>query len=674
MQTRLNLKYRPDIDGLRAIAILAVIVFHVFPLWLPGGFVGVDIFFVISGYLITSLILKGLNDGSFSFTDFYVRRIKRIFPALILVLAACYALGWFVLIGIEYARLGQHIVAGAGFFSNLLLASEAGYFDVAAYKKPLLHLWSLGVEEQFYIVWPLFVWLIWTRGINILNTFIFLAVLSFILTIGGVASSDAAFFLPHTRFWELLIGSVLAYLHVFKKQQFVEWLERVIFTVKRRPLRAQRLMMINEFLAVAGVLLIAIALYAIDAKKVFPGWWTLLPTVAAFLIIAAGPTAWINKRVLGSELFVNIGLISYPLYLWHWPVLFFARLFEGEDLSPEALTIALVASFALAWLTYTLVEKPIRFGSRPKVLAAATVATIIIVASIGLHAEKHGGYVSRHKPVNEVMHAMLDIDFSPRETRYMGVSAGIVGDDSEKRKVAFLGDSNMAQYYTRIKHLIETRQATGVQALFLVKMGCPPIPEIKSRKNDCDVFWDSALRVREDETVDTVVLAALWTRYFNEEFYLRSLGENEPLRTTSPSGKKAFLGIHGLVSDLIRRGKKVYLILEIPVGSAFAPKNLLQKGWDRLNWLPAIENPPREAVEAYRGAVAESLRTIAAQTGAVIIDPVDYLCDASTCPIFIEDTKPMHSDKDHLRASFVRERVTYLDRTLGISSLSAAAK
>lgn len=667
-----GLVYRSDIDGLRAIAILAVITFHVFPGWLPGGFVGVDIFFVISGYLITSLILKGLDQGNFSFVNFYMRRVKRIFPALILVMAACYALGWFVLTGIEYARLGHHMVAGATFVSNLLLASEVGYFDDAAEKKPLLHLWSLGVEEQFYIVWPLLVWFFWKRGINIVSAILFLIVLSFVLTISS-ENPDVAFFLPHTRFWELLVGGILAYLHVFRKQQFTNALIRMVFSASRSQSPKQRLAVLNEILAFGGTILVIVSLYTIDEKMIFPGWWALLPTGATFLLIAAGPDALINKRILGSNLLVNIGLISYPLYLWHWPALFFARLFEGEELPAETVAVTLMASFVLAWLTYTFVERPIRFGARRKTVAAVTVAMMVIVGGFGLHVQNNGGYIFRHKPLNAVLEAVADADFPQPESKYYDVTALFVGNQSS-RKVAFLGDSNMAQYYPRIKHLIETDKEVDLQALFLVKMGCPPIPEVRSKKNGCDTFWDSALRVKEDATVETVVLTALWTRYFNENFYLRSLGENKPLRPIGESSEKAFLMLEKFMRDVTKTGKKVFLVLEIPVGPAFAPKNLLQKGWNRLRWLPTVDNPSRETIEAYRDAVASRLKSIAARAGATVIDPLDFLCDTQTCPVFIEEGKPMHSDKDHLRASFVRDRLTYLDQTLGVALAPSRTK
>ena len=177
------LTYRPDIDGLRAFAVIAVVTYHAFPALLPGGFVGVDVFFVISGFLISSILYSNLEAGRFSMLDFYGRRIRRIFPALILVMSACYALGWFVLLPDEYAQLGKHIAGGAGFVQNFVLWSESGYFDNAAETKPLLHLWSLGIEEQFYIVWPILLWIAYRLRLNLLSMTILIAVISFVLNI-----------------------------------------------------------------------------------------------------------------------------------------------------------------------------------------------------------------------------------------------------------------------------------------------------------------------------------------------------------------------------------------------------------------------------------------------------------------------------------------------------------
>lgn len=211
-----HISYRPDIDGLRAFAIIAVLLFHAFPLIIPGGFVGVDVFFVISGYLISSIIFRELNEGRFSFSGFYQRRIKRIFPALILVLAACYLFGWFALMASEFKMLGKHIISSIGFVQNIVLYKESGYFDTASELKPLLHLWSLGVEEQFYFLFPLIAWAMWRYRKWALPLLVIAAVLSFGADVQKLKTDpSAAFYLPQYRFWEILVGSVLAYVAVF---------------------------------------------------------------------------------------------------------------------------------------------------------------------------------------------------------------------------------------------------------------------------------------------------------------------------------------------------------------------------------------------------------------------------------------------------------------------------
>jgi peptidoglycan/LPS O-acetylase OafA/YrhL len=203
--------YRPDVDGLRAIAVLSVVIFHAFPTLLTGGFVGVDVFFVISGYLISSIIVKNLESGDLGFVEFYSRRIRRIFPVLILVLLVCLLVGWQVLMADEYAQLGLHIAAGAGFVSNFVLWAESGYFDTASDAKPLLHLWSLGIEEQFYIVWPLLMWSVHKAKIRFGLMVGLVLLVSFAWNVGTVGAQPvSAFYMPYSRVWELVIGALLA--------------------------------------------------------------------------------------------------------------------------------------------------------------------------------------------------------------------------------------------------------------------------------------------------------------------------------------------------------------------------------------------------------------------------------------------------------------------------------
>ena len=300
-------KYRADIDGLRAIAVLSVVTFHAFPNLLKGGFIGVDIFFVISGFLISTIIFSSLEKNSFSFVEFYSRRIKRIFPALLLVLIACYILGWFVLLPDEYKQLGKHIAGGAGFVSNLVFWQESGYFDNAAETKPLLHLWSLGIEEQFYLIWPLLLWIAWKQRLNLLTITIILVIVSFILNINKVDGDPiTAFYSPQSRFWELLAGSILAYITLYNQNLFATtrqkfdiaidvWIGPILYAQVPEKNGGTR----RNLQSLLGATLIIIGIIVITKEKPFPGWWALLPTIGTVLIISAGSQAWLNRAVLG---------------------------------------------------------------------------------------------------------------------------------------------------------------------------------------------------------------------------------------------------------------------------------------------------------------------------------------------------------------------------------------
>jgi peptidoglycan/LPS O-acetylase OafA/YrhL len=315
-------KYRADIDGLRALAVLSVVGFHAFPSAIKSGFIGVDVFFVISGFLISTIIFENLERNSFSFLEFYARRIRRIFPALILVLLACYSFGWIALFTDEFKQLGKHIAGGAGFVSNLILRNESGYFDNAAATKPLLHLWSLGIEEQFYVIWPPLLWLAWRLRLNLLTTLIALAAFSFGLNIGKVSNDTvAAFYTPQARFWELMVGSLLAYIHL-EPSAFAELKEQSTYflaLVAPKPMAAATYVGIRNCLSALGITLIAISAAVITGNRQFPGWWALMPTLGAGFVISGGQQAWLNRKVLSCRALVWLGLISYPLYLWHWP-------------------------------------------------------------------------------------------------------------------------------------------------------------------------------------------------------------------------------------------------------------------------------------------------------------------------------------------------------------------
>lgn len=400
-------KYRPDIDGLRAVAVLSVVAFHAFPAWMKGGFIGVDVFFVISGFLISTIIFENLDSGAFSFSEFYSRRIRRIFPALIVVLMFSLAFGWLLLLPEELNQLGKHILAGAGFVSNFVLWSEAGYFDNSAETKPLLHLWSLGIEEQFYIIWPFVLWFAWKHKFNLLTLTLIVALVSFSLNLKGVKQdSVATFYSPQTRFWELLSGSILAWLKIYKNKSFVSsklWIASWFAKVIHRDAVEEGGKALSNVLSFIGSMLLAYGFWRITKDVSFPGIWAVIPVLGSILIIIAGPRAWINRRILSNKIVVWFGLISFPLYLWHWPILSFARVIESEVPSRTIRLLLLLLSILLAWLTVKFVEKPFRYGdAKVKLKLVILSGSVLVLAGIGYISSK-SDFAESHSYENKLI-------------------------------------------------------------------------------------------------------------------------------------------------------------------------------------------------------------------------------------------------------------------------------
>ena len=384
--------YRAEIDGLRAFAVLSVVLYHAFPARLTGGFTGVDVFFVISGYLITAHIFTSLDEGKFSFLDFFQRRIRRIFPALILVMVSSLIFGWFALISEEFQQLGQHVASGAAFIVNFILVGESGYFDTAADTKPMLHLWSLAVEEQFYLIWPVVLWLAWRRHFSLIWITVMIAVASFYFNLRFVESNPTeTFFWPFGRFWEMLSGSVLAWLMLYKRDVIDRAKIRVDTCIARMvPLSFERgkIAFTENAMALGGFALLIYGFVEINSNAPFPSTWALVPVCGAILIIAAGATAWSNRIFMMNPVAVWFGLISYPLYLWHWPILSFLQIVESGEL-PHRNTriIAVVLAIFLAWLTVRFVEKPLRFGRRNvhlKVVGLTGAMIFVGMAGLGI--------------------------------------------------------------------------------------------------------------------------------------------------------------------------------------------------------------------------------------------------------------------------------------------------
>jgi peptidoglycan/LPS O-acetylase OafA/YrhL len=497
MPSALPDRYRPDIDGLRAIAVLLVVLFHAFPDAMPGGFIGVDVFFVISGFLITGIIARELDLGRFSLLGFYTRRIRRIFPALLVVLCAVLVLGWLWMLPQAYTRLSADVVASAAFAANIALWLQSGYFDVESAKKPLLHLWSLGIEEQFYLFWPLILMLAARLRLSLLMVASAIGLGSFVLNVALIGADPVAtFYLPFTRAFELLTGAALA----------CAW--------NRLGHGAAA----SNFRAGTGFVLIAAASAILSAHSAFPGWWALLPVIGSALLLSA-PAAWSARRLLASAPMVWIGKISYPLYLWHWPLLvFFAIIkFAPPTLLERGLIVGL--SFLLAFATYRLVEIPFRFGRPIPLKAAALAGAMALVALAGGVVFERGGFAFR---LPAEIRAMANVPEQTVQWRVgrclldLGHESSFADDcvDRDRRPLVLLwGDSTAGALMPGLR---QAQEARGFGIAQFTSSSCIPAinVEIEGVPN-CRAINDKVLALARKLQPDIVVLHGTFEKYLD---------------------------------------------------------------------------------------------------------------------------------------------------------------
>jgi peptidoglycan/LPS O-acetylase OafA/YrhL len=636
---KVELKYRKDIDGLRAIAVLLVVLFHVHPRLIGGGFVGVDVFFVISGFLITGLISAGLRDKSFTLLDFYARRIRRIFPALAIVLAACIAVGWFMLFPADYRNLGKHAAASAAFIANFTLLQDAGYFDAPSELKPVLHLWSLGIEEQFYILWPTLMLLTWRwrrAPIIVASAMLMASFISNVLV--SRVNSVEAFFLPTTRFWELMVGCVLA-LGL-----------PIAFQTSTSGQRDRSVAAIRDAASLLGCLLIIIGAILINSAKSFPGWWALLPTMGAALLIAAGPGALVNRGLLSRSPLLQLGLISYPLYLWHWPILAFIRHYHFKEPPDLMRWGGIILAVALASWTYQYVEKPIRRGAPIALKPIGATIAMVLLGSAGFAVFAEGGYEQRFPEEISVLFQDADNVAKIFVGSGLCVRPGHLNEveftaDCEKpatadrRKIVVWGDSHGSNL---VRGLIEIeRTQPNIHLVFFATVGCPPIPSYPYTHPtlpDCPSANRIAVEKIKAMKPDTVILAGNWGQYDG--------GRNAALVDQH--------SIREVVDGLKRLGiKSIVGVGQFPLWDYAVPKLLARQYREgRASLVAAANVSPlrnKDYVEPRTFISDERVHQWFASAGASFVSPMSTLCNDSGCLMTVPGhIEPMERDEDHL--------------------------
>lgn len=565
--------YRPDIDGLRAIAVLSVVFFHAFPEIVVGGFVGVDVFFVISGYLISSIILIEIYKSDFSLFRFYFRRVRRIFPALSVVFIFCIVFGWVSLLSSEYQQLGKHIAAGAGFVANLVLWNESGYFDSAAELKPLLHLWSLGIEEQFYVFWPILLLFTFRLRFNFWIPSVFLLLLSFFLNLKGVSKNPIAiFYSPHTRIWELVFGACLARLDLYRSASGVgvsTWFKVCLAGIGISFNRNYFEKYGSSVVSFLGLLFLIFGVFFINKKLEFPGGWALIPVLGAGFIIVAGRAAFFNRYILSRNLFVWVGLISFPLYLWHWPILSFAKIIVGESIDLKIKISLLIISFVLSWLTFKFVESPIRFGRLKNLSSWFFVFLMVTIGAIGFLVYSLQGLDSRFRDKSELRQLLSNplplvddysCDRQISDFNNLTFDGGCKLSKDSLPTLMFIGDSHTAHY----RNAIWDRFTTDT-VLMLVQTSCLPFSSNDFLNNSCKDKYDATLRfIERNKTIETVIVSGYWSYLMSGGFGIeasnwrqaKSIDDNRA-ESFKENGEKFILSV-------IRSGKRLVFMKDIP--------------------------------------------------------------------------------------------------------------
>ena len=604
LHDRSHQAYRPDVDGLRALAVLPVVLFHMGVPGFFGGFIGVDVFFVISGYLITGIIARDLQAGRFSIVEFYRRRVVRIFPALFAMLAVTSVLAALTLLPSELVRYGKALAATSGFASNFVFYQESGYFEPDGHTKALLHTWSLAVEEQFYLFWPLILAGLHARaaaGVRWISAAITAA--SFAFAIWLLRSDPtAAFFLIPTRAWELMVGALIAVM----------------------PALPARHRLLRELLSAGGIIGILIGVKTYNAGVPFPGPAALLPCLgAAAIIVAGGSGTSLGGKLLSWRPVVFIGKISFSLYLWHWPVIVFTQVGLLRDQSWPVRVGELAASLLLAYLSWRYVEQPVRLGAArfpsKRILAGAALAMAlsVVVGAAAIFSQGLPGRYSAHQL------ALASYENYDGDTLYRGGSCFVVGNyqkydasclDTQPGKptLLLLGDSHAAHLWPGLQ-----AQGAGINVLQATHTGCRPLLAGGVKESACQQFARDMLTVwLPKHPVDVVVLAGRWVG-----------ADLAQLPATIQAAR--------------RYAKQVVVVGPIQQYAAALPRFLVKDNDQHTGLLQ-------------RGLVRQpfdldpAMRRLSTAEGAEYFSLIDALCPQGLCRTLAAPEVPMQFDYGHL--------------------------
>ncbi len=640
----MNLIYRKDIDGLRAISVVAVLLNHAGIYSFSGGFIGVDVFFVISGYLITAIIAREIQSNEFSLVRFYERRIRRILPALFVVIAFTVAVSAIMYDVEKFLDFGKSVIATTLFVSNINFWKESGYFDAPSQLKPLLHTWSVGVEEQFYIFFPLFMFVLY-RYAKKLSSYILaaIAVISFWFAVQGIASDpSSAFYLAHLRAWELLVGSMLA-INIFPAEFGKKY---------------------SNIIGIAGLVLIAIPIFQYSESTKFPGLSALAPVCGAAFILSSGVEGKsLVGRFLGMPPLVFIGKISYSLYLWHWPLIIFAKYYMIRHMTSGELGILLVVISIVSTLSWRFVETPFRSKNflQTRQIYAFAISGMTLMLFVGGTIYYFKGFPKRQGL------EYLAIDTKKEETWLFkecninltddpqAITACEIGDRAQQPSFMIWGDSHAPTYGKAIHISAAQNKLSGI---LTYSPGCPtllniiPTPQIGDVS--CGDYNEMALTyIKDHPEIHTVILASRWTIWLEGTRYKEEEGiptDIQDALNEAPAGTSKedlfILGLERTITTLMALDRKVILIAPLPeIGYDVSSLNFIASRTGRD--INQIISPSMEEYLTRNQRTFTIFKSFEEKYGVQIIEPWKFLCQEGICRSAVNEI-PLYNDDDHL--------------------------
>lgn len=653
------MKYRPEVDGLRALAVLPVILFHADFSLFAGGYVGVDVFFVISGYLITTIIVAELEKGTFSIVNFYERRARRILPALFFVMLLCLPFAWFWFISNDMQSFSQSLVAVSVFGSNILFWITSGYFDSASELKPLLHTWSLAIEEQFYVVFPLLLMAFWSLAKrSVITLLVLIALASFVAAHwGATRHPDATFYLLHTRAWELLVGSFIALYFHRRSVALTDNSDAKVFN--------KGLAEVGSFL---GFIAVVLPIFTFDSSTPFPSAYGLLPVLGTAAIILFADQRTLVGKCLSSKWFVGVGLISYSAYLWHQPLFAFARYRTMEEPSVFIMTSLAVISLMLAFFSWKFIEAPFRDKTRftrKHIFILSFIGSLFFIG-VGLIGQvTEGKFFRTYDPVEQHLTATLK-QRGANTACWRSLEMGnydsadcVLGDSTKPANFALLGDSHAAVLSTTLNAMGLEHGFSGINYTYT---NCPPIFGVvpvsgAARFDHClDIRGHYQFLLETGNLPETLIVAARWPIYLHSEAFDNQEGGAEShghVAWLNPNDAYTDerLGVTESIIDsielMLEYGHNVILIYPIPEMGWNVPTRLTKLYNMQGELMPLDASTAFTVYQQRNGQIIEVLDRITRTDELMPVKVKDLFCDGERCLAHIAN-EPLYYDGDHL--------------------------